>query len=215
MGYYETIKRYIRSLFDSRTPLLIQTEISTTRSVVLIYPLGIVLKFPQIDFKKGLRLFISLFNEIQMSFKEKDFRHVKHFCKWRIFAHYERPESLGYWWLRGILANVNEFRYFVFNSRNPLMVPTYFSLFGLVNIQPLVIPKAKGYGANKIWNLCYAATDIENEMRDCDTHAWEDQNFTQAKDGTIALFDYGSSRAWPMVKKYGDRFSKILIDAQT
>jgi hypothetical protein len=44
-----------------------------------------------------------------------------------------------------------------------------------------------------------------------DSHAWENKNFTQRADGTIALYDYASSRAWPMVKKYGHRFSRILL----
>lgn len=190
----------------------------TTRNVVLIHPLGIALEFPRFDFFAGVKIILKVlglcFGAYVLKKKEKKID-LRWTCKWILFSSYEKkwPQSLMYLWFRGIMANINEMRYWIFHYDNPLLMPTYFSLFGLVNIQPIVEP-IRTLSNDEIYQKIYLATDIENEMDDYNTHAWEDINFTKRKDGGIAMYDYGSSRAFPMVLKYGYRFSQILKNAQ-
>jgi hypothetical protein len=185
----------------------------TTRKVVLIHSLNIVLKFPAFDIKLGIKLVLKVLHLILSVYIFKDDSkkwELRHQCKYWLFRHYEIPNTLSYYLFRGLFANINEARFWLFHRKNPLMIPTYFSLFGLVNIQPIVKPiKNCSVG---IWHKLYKLTDIPKEMSGHDAHAWEDKNFTQKGDGSIALYDYGSSRAFPMIKKYGYRFSKVLIN---
>lgn len=106
------------------------------------------------------------------------------------------------------MANYNEYKYFREDPENPLLIRTYFSALGFINIQPIVTP-IKNFSVCLFHKICFLVDD-RKELHDFDTHAWEDKNFTIRDDGSVALYDYGSSRAWPFVKKYGRQFSKIL-----
>lgn len=188
-----------------------------TRNVVLVHPLQIALKFPRFDFLRGIRALWKILHYGLCYLYFKDKAYLKKFnydVRWVLFAHYERttPFSISTCWFRGIMANLNEFRFYLSDRKNPLLVPTFFSLFGIFNIQPLVIP-LKQYNL-RIWDGCRSSTDSEDEINSFDTHSWDSGNFTQQKDGTIALYDYASSRAWPLVKKYGRRFTNILITTE-
>ncbi|MEI8223823.1 MAG: hypothetical protein WCG20_01730 [bacterium] len=196
---------------------IITTHSGNTRHAVLIHPFGICIKFPKINLFEGLR---KLFKIIQLLFeifvvKTKKQWELEWYVKWIIFGHYEQVvvKPVSYCWMRGIMANGNEFYYYVTNSSNPLLIPTYFSFFGLINIQPIVNPMTTH--RYDLFSLFWRSTEIPNEMMGCDSHAWESQNFTQHQDGTIALYDYASTRAWPIVKKYGPRFSRILLPTIT
>ncbi len=190
-------------------------ETGLTRRALILHPLRIVVKFPRFNFFRGLRVFWKIFLTcyyycIFLVKGNAKLGYIRLELKWKLLGHYEQPNSLFWFWFRGWFANVNEARYFITNPNNPLLIPTYFSFFGLFNIQPQVEPLENWKGVS-IFQKCYISTDIQNEMTNHDSHAWENGNFTQRTDGTIALYDYGSSRAWPMVKKYGHRFSKLLL----
>lgn len=177
-----------------------------TRNVVLVYPLKIAVKFPRFDFFAGVKALLKILL-LRLSGKKA---HFKYDVKWVLHGDHERaaPMSLSYLWFRGLIANMNERSFYRSDRLNPLLVPTYFSLYGIFNIQPLVIP-LKQYNL-KIWESCRSRTDSIDEINSFNTHTWDSGNFTQRKDGTIALYDYGSSKAWPLVKKYGRRFTNIL-----
>ena len=192
---------------------LITIHSGNTRHAVLIYPLGICIKFPKINPAKGLQQLLKIITLLFRVFvtKTKPHHELTWHIKWILFGHYEQiiTKPVSYWWLRGIMANINEFCYYATNRNNPLLVPTYFSFFGFLNIQPIVQPMTNH--RFDLLSLFWSSTEIQDEMTGCDSHAWESQNFTQRNDGTIALYDYASTRAWPIVKKYGSRFSKILL----
>lgn len=188
----------------------------TTRSVALIYPLKIALKFPQFDFLKGLTIIRKIAKAFFIVYVKGDKKKEGLFLydlSYRLGGHYERtvPPSLAYYWVRGIMANLNEMFYYTSDPDNPLLIPTYFSLFGLFNIQPIIEP-IENHSIGLLHSKFDKLTDLKFEMDSHDTHAWEDGNFTKRKDGTIALYDYGSSRAFPMVKKYGHIFSRVLLE---
>ena len=184
-----------------------------TRNVILLFPLSIALKFPRFDFFKAMKnLFkiTSLYLQSQIFDDEDLEKDLQWRIKWVLKGHYERSGigCINYLLFRGIMANWNERKFFLEDSSNPLLIQTYFSLFGLINIQPIVIP-IQQYSIGLYNKLCLIVDD-KKELHNCDSHAWEDGNFTQREDGSVALYDYGSSKAWPFVKKYGRQFSKIL-----
>ncbi len=187
---------------------------STTRSVILVHPLKIALKFPRFDFWSGMKTIFKWVNYSYYVYIRRDklqMKNLRYELKWGVGGPVDIQYSLSYRWFRGIMANINEMRFCWGNIRNPFMIPTYFSFFGLMNIQPLIVPIPE-LGC-KLHEKFIMIIDQHTEMFE-DNHAWEDRNFTIRKDGTVAVYDYGSSRAFPMVKKYGRQFSRVLITAQ-
>ncbi len=184
-----------------------------TRNVILLFPLGVALKFPRFDLFIALRSLLKIaYLQIRFSFlKEEEIeKDLQWNIKWVLKGHYERSglRCVNYCLFRGIMANRNEYKYFLEDSENPLLIRTYFSLLGFVNVQPIVTP-INNFSIGLYHKICLLVED-RKELDNFDTHAWEDGNFTLRADGSVALYDYGSSRAWPFVKKYGRKFSKIL-----
>lgn len=184
-----------------------------TRNVILLFPLGIALKFPRFDLFKALRSLIKvgyLYARFYLLKEEEVGKDLQWNIKWVLKGHYERSglRCVSYCLFRGIMANRNEYEYFQEDPENPFLIPTYFSLFGFVNAQPIVKP-IENFSVGLYHKICLLVED-RKELHNFDSHAWEDGNFTLRADNSVALYDYGSSRAWPFVKKYGRQFSKIL-----
>ncbi|MDD5457351.1 MAG: hypothetical protein PHV30_10015 [Candidatus Margulisbacteria bacterium] len=113
--------------------------------------------------------------------------------------------------MKGIRANLKEYTTW-FNSPNPRLMPTYISLFGLVNIQKrgIVVRTPQN---DLIFRLLRIATQDPPDLFG-DMHALGlDENWVVDSDGQVKLADYGSETAGKIIKKYGkaiDRFLKIL-----
>src|ERR1035437_6041153 len=95
------------------------------RIVVLIPKLGVAIKFPKIRID-------TVTTEIKWMVKEKRWKFLWLFCTDQA----NRPMSMQWWFLHGIMTNWSEYRFWR-KTKNLFLWPTRFSFFGLFNIQRL------------------------------------------------------------------------------
>lgn len=107
-----------------------------------------------------------------------------------------------YYLMMGILPNIQERRFYR-QTRNQFVMSTYFSLFGLVNIQK------RGEQIN-FWNgedifryLCYNSQNRNQPHIDGHTLC-EIENFVLDDDGHIKLVDYGNKQVGSFLELNGE-----------
>jgi hypothetical protein len=100
------------------------------------------------------------------------------------------------------MANQNEYLFYKENFENPLLIPTYFSFFGLINIQLLGKPLQNS--SLYIFHEIDCLVKESKEITKIEPHQWTEKNFVEFSNKTIALCDYGSLQAFAIIEKYGD-----------
>lgn len=118
---------------------------------------------------------------------------------------YEKYGSDAMFLLAGIMANRQEWQ-FSRQSRNPFIMPTYFSFFGLFNVQKAGLP-ISFWDNLDVW--CYVCTNSQNEKQPwCDNHSlYELENY--CLDGRqLKMVDYGSRFLAPFLEINGERLSQ-------
>ncbi len=148
--------------------------------IVLIFPaLGFALKFPNIHFIRAARqLFTYGFHnpfpgEINRSLTEHLFK--------------------------GIGDNWREFRFY-FTRHHPFCLPTYFSLFGLCNIQRAGKPCR--LGMQELWNEIHSITAGEAFQ---DAHHFSNPlNFCHVGNH-LKILDYGHLKTQEIIEKFGSQ----------
>jgi hypothetical protein len=190
-----------------------------SRIIILIPYLGIVLKIARINPLKALNLiFISLGiisnilpEEYTVYQKIKRWFWLRgHHIKYDIFGPIEcgSTPTLMYFLFRGIAANIGEFIYYLLNTKNEFLIPTYFSLFGIVNIQPL--QKDVCNKQDRVFGHLCKFTE-KNELFKYHAHTFAEQtNFCIDKEGRLRILDYGAIGTQKMVTKYGKQFHSKL-----
>lgn len=182
--------------------------------------LGIVLKVARVNPKESFILLLKVSGFMSghhIPQNKKGFDKIKgwiadrkyHF-KYGILGpvyHTAQP-SIWYYLFRGVTANISEFLYYIRNTDNTFLIPTYFSLFGIINIQPLqqniCTQKDEVFGHLKSF------TEF-NELYKHNPHTFFEQtNFCIDKEGKLCILDYGSKGAQRMVTKYGKQFHSKL-----
>jgi hypothetical protein len=157
--------------------------------IVFVFPgLGVVVKLPIIQPKKAIDKFI-------MYQKRFGWKLTRQYLSWPA----ETP--FGFKWLMflGILCNWREFIYYV-RTHNPFLQPTYFSLFGLLNIQL--------YGEVSNIDFGYQLDDLTDwQIRDDPHHFSNSGNFCFYK-GKARMLDYGNPKCWETIEKYGEKIVK-------
>ena len=156
----------------------------TDRIVVAFPLLGIVVKIPIIHF---IRLFSVLTTE------KGEFPLYWKYWKMKIFS--------------GLISNWNEFRFY-WRTRNPFLQPTYFSIFGLLNIQRYGEPC--NLQIVDLWCQLHELTD--GSVFDDSHHFANPNNFCFYK-GKLRISDYGSQRSHRVIMKYGERIFKFFDPA--
>ena len=151
-----------------------------TRIVIVLGKIAI--KLPRLYLLPLLRSFIWHINKSRKTLK--------------LFLKRELPRYL----LRGIICNWIEFTFYE-NSRLHILAATYFSLFGLINIQ-----SAEGVPLEMedvdLWVQLFGLT---NEAVWGDSHAFaESDNFIVAN-GKIQMVDYGSRNTQKVLLKWGNK----------
>jgi len=110
-------------------------------------------------------------------------------------------QNIANLFLDGIMANYQE-RKFYRQTKNVFVMPTYFSLFGLINIQE------KGDSVS-FWKDSdvkkYIIDNSQNEFQPfCDSHALMDvNNFCLDRVGRLRMLDYGSRFVAPFLEING------------
>lgn len=184
----------------------------TSRIVVIVPKLGIVLKIARINLLKAIFLILIAFGfergfQFNKVIKIKVWlRQRKYYFKHGIFGPTIRaPEpSLSYFLFRGLACNLSEFIYYLRNRNNNFLIPTYFSIFGIVNIQSL--QKDVCNSDDKVFQHLTKFTE-RNELFKHSPHTFAEQsNFCVDKEGKLCVLDYAAKGLQKMAKKYGDRF---------
>lgn len=189
-----------------------------SRIVILIPQLGIVLKIARIDFFRSLKNIFKIIGLISDRNYETGrskilqwFIDRKYYFKWGFIGPVDTfhvEPSLTYLLFRGIWANLSEFVFYVLNIGNGFLVPTYFSLFGIINIQPL--QKDVCNKDDKVFGHLCRFTEF-NELFKHHAHTFaERSNFCVDKEGKLRILDYASKGAQKMTKKYGKQFHSKL-----
>src|SRR5665213_2479302 len=160
----------------------------SSRIVILIPFFGIAIKFP-IIYPRAF--FKSLYRVCFGDFSKKaELRRyfVKLICNMRDT---DEQFSGGWYLFRGISDNWTEFLFLFKNRKSAFLMPTYFSLFGLINICPLGEEFENGLeyeNAKRLWVELYTVTngDVLKEGH----HFEETKNFCIYK-GVLKMCDYG------------------------
>ena len=162
--------------------------------VVVVFPeLGFVLKFPVI------RLWI-VFRQTILFIWNRDFTSIQ--------KHWMYPMRAwgGFRGLlfKGLAANWSEF-WFYWQTRNRFLQPTYFSFFGLLNIQRFGTPCSLK-GAD-LWCQLHEMTN--RKVWDDSHHFAEPSNFCLI-DGKLRMLDYGSPASRGVVTLYGEKIFELF-----
>lgn len=156
---------------------------------VFAFPLlGIAIKFPVI------RLFSVAWNII------KHLAHLRVKYVWHE-AMIEVDCYYGYrnWLFGGIVANWREFVFFR-KTKHSFLQPTYFSLFGLFNIQKVAEPCQ--LQAVDLWCQLY---ELTNGKVFADSHHFENPDNFCLAGGVLRILDYGSKRTHGVITEFGDK----------
>lgn len=101
----------------------------------------------------------------------------------------------------GIMANWNEYLFYQ-KTRNPFLMPTYFSLFGLINIQKKS-RKIDFWSHEDVW-LYVCRNSINENQPFCDSHSFDEiENFGLDGD-KLRMHDYGSRHIREFLRLNGE-----------
>ena len=155
--------------------------------IVLVLPfLGIAIKFPIVHVLGTMKTVFFLAKEM----KWKTIRMLFTFKSDLGF----RKRLFG-----GILDNWREFTFFL-KTRHPFLQPTYFSFFGLFNVQ-----KVSEQCDIKYVDLWCQLYELTNGRVWDDSHHFENPDNFCFRDGKLRMLDYGSSRTHRVVIEYGQK----------
>lgn len=165
------------------------TKKGQDRFVLVLPKLGIAVKFPKIRLLNALS---TIFNRIRSG----RLKLLLWTCsKWA-------PESqfvISGMLLRGIVANQRERRLWK-RTHNPFLQPTFFSLFGLFNIQQYGKPYL---GHNT--DLWVQVRKITHEDAYRDAHQFSEPSNYCVVDGKLRILDYGGRESTWVVLEYGKK----------
>jgi len=166
--------------------------------IVFVFPLlRIAVKFPIIHF------FIAVKPFFRCDTKGKKWEYLKKYLTWPLEA-YGGFRGLLF---RGISANWNEF-WFYWKTRNSFLQPTYFSLFGLLNIQrcdePCQLQEVD------LWCQLYELTS--GKVFGDSHHFANPRNFCFC-DRKLRMLDYGSGRSHGVITQYGIKIVELFNPA--
>ncbi len=159
---------------------MFQVKRGMKRTVVLLPGIGVVLKFPRFFFRAAWescakRLFVLIWRR-----------------KWRevrvLIGHPDKFNTVSGNLFEGIYNNWLEFVFFA-KSRHGFCQPTYFSFFGLMNIQKYGTLVTSRYMGRIFFSQIHPA--IEGALSNDPHHFTEAKNFTVTGD-RLLLVDYGS-----------------------
>lgn len=103
---------------------------------------------------------------------------------------------------RGIVVNWKEFSFYC-STQSLFLVPTYFSLFGLLNVQKRV--KITKINSTNLW---VQLSILTGDRLWCDSHSFDNSSNFGEEDGRLVMVDYGSPRIHDLLREYGDKIFK-------
>lgn len=163
-------------------------EIKSGESRIVIPLGGIVIKLPK----------LRLISSARMIWFYTKRRHWKGL--WREITGYAywEDDTIKSYIFKGIFANWKEFSFWQ-NNRAAYLMPTYFSLGGLLNIQKRGVPL--DYNSFEFWRKIYDATNGEANK---DGHHFSNSENFCLVDGKLVMIDYSGHATQTVLQKYGD-----------
>jgi hypothetical protein len=157
--------------------------VGETRRVITLPSLGIVIKLPRIYLLQLLKM-------------ERWWRNFAGSCEIR--------SSVRWFLVRGICCNWHEYRFWL-KTKNPFLQPTYFSFFGLINIQRF------GCACTMDWkNVWHQLYEITGRACSLDGHTFDRVENYVVEDGNIKLVDYGTEVSRVVVSEYGELIHRVF-----
>lgn len=167
--------------------------------IVFLFPLiGIVIKIPIIRIFRAISPFFYLTPSLRG-------RRLKFFKK---YVGYPVDAGEFKWSLfDGICCNTNEY-WFYKRTKNIFLQPTYFCLFGFLNIQKY--GKVCELGETDFWCQLYELTN--GRVFDSPHHFANPNNFCFCN-GELRILDYGNCRTHGVILQYGEKIIKSFNPA--
>jgi hypothetical protein len=165
--------------------------------IVIIFPFfHIALKFPIIHFSIVTRL-------LYIDIKNGDWKSMLKQWRWSVDVNQGFKGLL----FGGFAANWYEFLFY-WQTRNPFIQPTYFSLFGLFSIQRVDEPCLM-----KFQDLFYQLCDITDDLASDDSHHFINVRNFCFHNGKLRMADYGSRKSREVITKYGKKITESFNPA--
>jgi hypothetical protein len=158
--------------------------------IVLVFK-NFVIKFPRIYFWSAIRI------AIWAHYRGKEARSMV----WKI-SNYNHELTIPKFLLKGIIDNWHECLYFK-KTRSAFLVPTYFTFFGLFNIQARALPW--DYNNLNHYGLLYDLT--RGEVSKCG-HDFEDEKNFGIHKNRLKMLDYGSEKTQKILEKYSKQIEE-------
>jgi hypothetical protein len=170
----------------------LKIHIGSDRIVLIVPSLRLAIKIPLFHFIEATKPFFSRGPSVKM------LKYLKHYISWPI----EVYGSFRRYIFNGLVSNWNEFILYQ-ETHSPFIQPTYFSLFGLINIQlygdPCQLQDVD------LWCQLYGLTN--GEVFDDSHHFANHHNFC-FHNGILRMIDYGSRQSHGVIIKYGKKITK-------
>jgi hypothetical protein len=177
---------------------MIQFHCGRWRWVIVLPPLGIVLKFPRFYPLEWLKSDVFKFRYIGRILWQRQWTSLK-----VLWAYQTHPES-GFvrYSIGGLSDNFGEWLFYL-QHPHPFLQPTYFSFFGLVNVQRYGAPldeaheretdRMKRWGQITEWGVYK------------DSHTFgSNQNFCLDRNGHTHILDYGQRKTQRVLLRWAD-----------
>lgn len=162
--------------------------------LVFIFPkLGVVVKFPILHLSRIFGMIKGHFSEGGWKFFWKTFKHEFNYYTADTIGSFKREVFFG------LIANWNEF-YLYWKTRSLFLQPTYFTLFGFLNIQKYGNPCQ--LQDVDLWCQLHILTD--GKVWDDSHHFSNSKNFS-FDDGKLRIVDYGSYTVNNVVILHGEK----------
>jgi hypothetical protein len=175
-------------------------KIGQDRIVILLPLIGLVVKLPRIRLLAIIRE-VYRFSVRSLFGKKKEFNRVlltKFFT--RSIAASQAFLGFRALLLSGLITNWSEFIFYV-KTRNSFLQPTYFSFFGLLNIQRL--GKSLQLTIEEFEPQMVEFINYENYQ--ADSHHFTKRNNFCGHQGKLRILDYGSKVTQKIVRKFGEK----------
>ena len=124
--------------------------------------------------------------------------HFRFSLYYEIFLFTTRMASIKRLLFRGLLENWREYRFYR-KTRNKLLLPTYFSVFGLVNIQQLA--SSRPLDESNLWCQLH---DLTNRAAWKDNHHFSNPDNFCLVNGKLMVIDYGGLEVQDVLAEYED-----------
>ena len=164
---------------------------------VFVFPsLGFVVKIPRVHIKKAV-------NQTRFFSDRESWGSLRKCWSFGIKSRgFIRNMLLG-----GIYANRIEYIFWKRTKHN-FLVPTIFSLFGIINIQKYAEPLSEDY--NGIGRVLHKRTGGKTKVSN---HTFENPHNFCRHGEFIRMIDYGDERVWKAILKCGDDMCLVTIES--